>query len=507
MRIARKHRISTTLKDISLINWLRITWLLAVLWYEYGVFKYSIAYCGWGDKQLAKSTSKPHHVLLLTDPQVRTSLSSERGLFKPLRQWLYHEALRKNWAYAKSLRPNSVVFLGDIFDAGQKIKKEEEYTEAVSHFLRIFSAREEVETYYVPGNEDVGLNLLANSSPQARDRYFKYFGPANRKVSIHNHTFVFLDAPLLVEEDYRRATVHKGYEEWKADGAGSVEFIRSFENNHTEHTSTTILFTHIPLYRPDTASCGPLREHGTIHRGAGPGYQNTLGKLTTEFIFEHVKPSLVFSGDDRDYCEYTHSIQEPQTDKEAVNVREVTVKSFSPYKNIRHPGFHLLSLVPPQTQQTSAQRTFVDSPCFLPDQTSTYSSVYVPLSITTLLVLAIITLRKSHSRNTTLLPSSSPAPYRAKRSLSPFKKRSERKFSWSVNLSSPPSTPTSPTWSRARKENRPSITLDSNDIVRAAGTRSPAHRTVRTLLSIFISFGGVVLPAIVLWTFIAWTSR
>lgn len=93
--------------------------------------------------------------------------------------------------------------------------------------------RNEVSCYF-PRAEGFGsLNLLANSSPQARDRYFKYFGPANRKVSIHNHTFVFLDAPLLVEEDYRRAKVHKGYEEWKADGAGSVEFIRSFKNNYT----------------------------------------------------------------------------------------------------------------------------------------------------------------------------------------------------------------------------------------------------------------------------------
>ena len=101
----------------------------------------------------------------------------------------------------------------------------------------------------MPGNEDVGcvsqysfstradvcrsLNLLANSNPRARDRYFKYFGQANRKVSISNHTFVFLDAPLLVEEDYRRADLHTGYEEWKADGDGSVEFIRSFKGNET----------------------------------------------------------------------------------------------------------------------------------------------------------------------------------------------------------------------------------------------------------------------------------
>lgn len=55
-----------------------------------------------------------------------------------------------------------------------------------------------------------------------------------------------------------------------------------------------ILFSHIPLFRPDVASCGPLRERGTIRRGVGHGYQNTLGKHTTEFLLESVRPVLVF---------------------------------------------------------------------------------------------------------------------------------------------------------------------------------------------------------------------
>ena len=61
-----------------------------------------------------------------------------------------------------------------------------------------------------------------------------------------------------------------------------------------------------------------------------------------------LNPSL-YSGDDRDFCEYTHSRGAASGDPTApsVLVREVTVKSFSPDKSIRRPGFHLLSLVPP----------------------------------------------------------------------------------------------------------------------------------------------------------------
>jgi hypothetical protein len=55
-----------------------------------------------------------------------------------------------------------------------------------------------------------------------------------------------------------------------------------------------ILLSHIPLSRPDAASCGPLRERGTIRRGVGHGYQNTFGKQTTAFLFSHLQPSAIF---------------------------------------------------------------------------------------------------------------------------------------------------------------------------------------------------------------------
>ena len=56
----------------------------------------------------------------------------------------------------------------------------------------------------------------------------------------------------------------------------------------------SILFSHIPLSHPDTISCGPLREYGTLRRGVGVGYQNTLDKQTTEFLLENLRPLAVF---------------------------------------------------------------------------------------------------------------------------------------------------------------------------------------------------------------------
>jgi hypothetical protein len=54
-----------------------------------------------------------------------------------------------------------------------------------------------------------------------------------------------------------------------------------------------ILFSHIPLYRPEGTDCGPLRERGTIRQGFGTGYQNILGQDATKFLLQKLKPSLI----------------------------------------------------------------------------------------------------------------------------------------------------------------------------------------------------------------------
>lgn len=104
----------------------------------------------------------------------------------------------------------------------------------------------------------------------------------------------------------------------------------------------------------------------------------------------HVDPNIiVYSGDNRDYCEYTHTVKD-KSGAAGTDVREVTVKSFSMVKHIRHPGFQLLSLIdPPESLSNSTQSSFLDRPCGLPDQYGIYSSIYAPFFILTALILVI----------------------------------------------------------------------------------------------------------------------
>jgi len=144
-----------------------------------------------------------------------------------------------------------------------------------------------------------------------------------------------------------------------------------------------ILFTHIPLYRPSGSDCGPNREYGTIRTGRGSGYQNTLSSEISEFLTNRIRPVLIFSGDDHDYCELQHR----------GGAREVTVKSFSMAMGIRKPGFQLLSI--PEDGGSGAGA--VDQLCLLPDQIGIYLEGYLPLVALTLAVMIVdlVLMRKT----------------------------------------------------------------------------------------------------------------
>ncbi|KAI8975796.1 hypothetical protein BD414DRAFT_423665 [Trametes punicea] len=386
----------------GLLDWLRLLWCSFVLWYEFGSFHYALSTCTWPDHVLPSvcSPERPAHVLLIADPQVRDSSTSGLGLFT-FRHYLVDLALKRNWHFASQKSPDVVIFLGDILASWRLIRTDQEYERNFNKFKKIFRFDPGVTSYYVPGNNDVGLNVEPAAARQARQRFTSHFGSLNQRVILRNHTLVMLDAAGLVEEDYMRAAKYIDYEHWSPIPNGPVEFVRSLQNE--AETRPTVLFTHIPLHRPDRASCGPLREKGTIHRGVGPGYQSTLGKKTTAFLLQTLQPSMVFSADDKDYCDYLH-VPPKSLDTEGANasqvnitpnnVREVTLKAFSPSSGIRYPGFQLLSLTNSLEANTHA---LADKACFLPAYISVYSWRYAPLFLLTTLALILLRLRKSRA--------------------------------------------------------------------------------------------------------------
>ncbi|KAI0743816.1 hypothetical protein C8Q80DRAFT_861563 [Daedaleopsis nitida] len=482
--------LRSSLSRWGILDWLRLLWCAVISWYEFASFLWSLSSCSWPDKALfpAPGRERPAHLLLVADPQVRDLPTSRAAGFDAIRQHLVDFTLKRNWFFASRRSPDIVVFLGDILASWRFIRSDDEYERNYNKFLEIFRLDRRIPIYFVPGNNDVGLNIEPAVARQARRRFTTHFGALNQKISVYNHTLIMLDAAGLVEEDYQRAAKSIDYDHWTPLPRGPVEFVHSLRDE-AEEMNPTILFTHIPLHRPDTASCGPLRERGTIRRGVGPSYQNMLGKKTTTFLLQSITPQVVFSADDKDFCDYVH-IPPPDMGLDANHgspenrtahakpqkAREVTLKAFAPSSEIRYPGFQLLSLTYPSSPDLPSLAT---TPCFLPDYSTVYTWRYLPLLLLTILTLTLLRRRKlrSHSLPTHLDTSAL-----------------RHSFSLTTLPSTPwsaphPPTPYSPDWSPhtpgfQRSGSRASMSPQeefAKDTLRAPLVHSHSHPSLSTL--------------------------
>lgn len=372
-----------------LVAALRWGWVALIVWGEIGVFFWALSGCRW-PSPVSRPHEKDHqtHVLLIADAQLpdphALATVDSTAYVAELAHAVY---VRRAWRATRRMRPHVVLFLGDMLKSGRYVHPDDEFTEYVEHFTDFFVSPlgQGVEVRYIPGNADVGLGIASAFSKHVRQRYERHFGRANMLLTTSNHSLVLLDAPGIVDEDYMRAGHGTTFEEWIPLRDGAIEFVKGLASE--EHPGPNILFSHIPLHRAESKQCGPLRERGTIHRGVGHGWQKTLGKQTSAFLLESLRPTIVFSADDRDYCDVTHTL--PQSGTE---IHEITVKSFSPARHISHPGFHLLSLA----GDTAPSPVHAHAPCLLPQADGTFTRLYIPALVLTVLVLLITHMRRAN---------------------------------------------------------------------------------------------------------------
>ena len=442
----------------------------------------------------------PHHVVMVADPQLVDPHTY------PGRPWplstltvLYTDLyMRRTFGYLeKHLHPDTVFFLGDLFDGGRewstpRSKSPETryrkygdsfWMREYKRFKKIFidqfyqglSAPDDVHVptrrfiASLPGNHDLGF--ASGIQLPVKERFQAYFGDGNRIDIVGNHSFISVDSVSLsamdqadpitgssgsadgsasspamraiweptqeflngVSSQKRRWITEevlrmKGYpslayhQEWSHSklSADVVSLANALDMVHNAPSidipSTTnfpnILLTHVPLYRPPESDCGPLREKGKgipIH--AGYQYQNVLtGAVSTDIMNKigSSETAHVYSGDDHDYCDYTHT-------EYTTMVKETTVKSISWAMGVRKPGFLSVSLWNPVNLESTAnegkipQNTIQEHLCLMPDQIGILFR-YGQLLGLTLLVIATYclhngfrTARTTHP--TPLLPS------------------------------------------------------------------------------------------------------
>jgi len=118
--------------------------------------------------------------------------------------------------------------------------------------------------------------------------------------------------------------------------------------------------------------------------------KNTLEKHASKRLLVALKPTVVFSGDDHDYCEYTH-YSDLLGDRPRQTIPEITVKTLSMVMNVRRPGFQLLSLAPTQLRDHDIP-TYKGVPCLLPDQLRIYLNIYLPLLAVSIIFVCLANL-------------------------------------------------------------------------------------------------------------------
>jgi len=71
---------------------------------------------------------KPAHVLMIADPQIHHSAFLAGGSWwaHPVRRVLFELNMRKNWHVTARLRPDAVIFLGDMLANGKAARTLEE---------------------------------------------------------------------------------------------------------------------------------------------------------------------------------------------------------------------------------------------------------------------------------------------------------------------------------------------------------------------------------------------
>lgn len=222
-------------------NLLILIWCFVLLWGEYWSFNSKTAVCEWESWERWPADSMPHHMVLLADPQLIDAHTY------PGRPWplsaltIRHTDLYLYRAYyhlQQKLHPDTLYFLGDLFDGGREwgtrqssnedseqlqqkrpsqekglVKTWKSYGDAYwlreyNRFGKIFyenwglGSRQPVQDQRgrkiiatLPGNHDLGFGQGVQLP--IRNRFQAYFGEGNRVDVIGNHSFVSVDSVSL----------------------------------------------------------------------------------------------------------------------------------------------------------------------------------------------------------------------------------------------------------------------------------------------------------------------
>ncbi|CAD6611413.1 BAH_G0010150.mRNA.1.CDS.1 [Saccharomyces cerevisiae] len=351
-----KKRLRIYWRYISIV-W--ILWLGLISYYESVVVKRAMKKCQWSTWEDWPEGAESHRVGLFADPQIMDEYSypGRPQIVNYFTRVIVDHYHRRNWKYVQYyLDPDSNFFLGDLFDGGRNWD-DKQWIKEYTRFNQIFPKKPLRRTVMsLPGNHDIGFgDTVVESSLQ---RFSSYFGETSSSLDAGNHTFVLLDTISLSDKTNPNVS----------------RVPRQFLDNFAmgSHPLPRILLTHVPLWRdPEQQTCGQLRESKEpFPIRKGHQYQTVIENDISQEILKKIQPEILFSGDDHDHCQISHSYLFQGKTK---NAQEITVKSCAMNMGISRPAIQLLSLYNPSdlTMVNAggeyASKTYQTELCYMPD--------------------------------------------------------------------------------------------------------------------------------------------
>ncbi|KAK4128901.1 hypothetical protein N657DRAFT_660441 [Parathielavia appendiculata] len=248
------HRLRQNLTYNRLLSFphlLVAAWVVVLLWGERWTFHSKVESCHWSNWEKWRAGAEPHRVALVADPQLIDphSYPGRPWPLSSLTMLVTDNYLRRSYNQLQwQLDPDSIFFLGDLFDGGREWKTahgkfedpewgphpkhEQKYLkkwhktygefywlQEYARFGNIFlnpwvraGAGRDVErnrrklVASLPGNHDLGFGDQIKVS--VRDRFETYFGEGNRVDVVGNHTFVSVDTVSMSAASSAQAGRH-----------------------------------------------------------------------------------------------------------------------------------------------------------------------------------------------------------------------------------------------------------------------------------------------------------
>ncbi|KJZ76156.1 hypothetical protein HIM_04612 [Hirsutella minnesotensis 3608] len=218
-----------------------LVWMVILLWGERWIFDSKVKDCAWKNWEKWPKGATPHHLVLVADPQIIDphSYPGRPWPLSALTVLITDNYMRRSYrALQRNLHPDSLFFLGDLFDGGREWKTrmgtfvdpkwgtgrsrqegkwvktwhrrygESYWLREYQRFCDIFfkpwalggtapgpwqRGRKLVAS--LPGNHDLGFG--AQIQVPVRDRFSAFFGDVNRVDVIGNHSIVSVDTVSL----------------------------------------------------------------------------------------------------------------------------------------------------------------------------------------------------------------------------------------------------------------------------------------------------------------------